>query len=84
MILILNSTGFNTDETKHHFKSHSVLEFLLLCVLKLSASLYTDHKVVVVPAEVQQGACGGGDALSRPAKKVELSERPGLLCLHVL
>lgn len=37
-----------------------------------------------VPAEVQQGASGGGDALSRPAEEVELSERPGLLRLHVL
>lgn len=37
-----------------------------------------------VPAEVQQGASGGGDALSRPAEEVELGERAGLLRLHVL
>lgn len=43
-----------------------------------------DKRVAAVPAEVQQGAGGGGDALSRPAEEVELSERPGLLCLHVL
>ncbi len=42
------------------------------------------NQVVVVPAEVQQGACGGGDALSRPAEEMELSECPGLLRLHVL
>lgn len=37
-----------------------------------------------VPAEVQQGACGGGDSLSWPAEEVELRERAGLLRLHVL
>lgn len=36
-----------------------------------------------VPAEIQKGACGGGDALSRPAEEVELGERAGLLRLHV-
>lgn len=37
-----------------------------------------------VPAEVQQGARGGGDSLSRPAEEVELRERACLLRLHVL
>lgn len=41
-------------------------------------------QVSAVPAEVQQRACGGGDALRRPAEEVELGERPGLLRLHVL
>lgn len=40
--------------------------------------------LTAVPAEVQQGACGGRDALSWPAEEVKLSERPGLLRLHVL
>ena len=37
-----------------------------------------------VPAEVEQRAGGGGDALRRPAEEVELSEGPGLLRLDVL
>lgn len=40
--------------------------------------------LIHLPAEVQQGACGGRDALSWPAEEVKLSERPGLLRLHVL
>lgn len=50
----------------------------------MSPCLHVDIQVAAVPAEVQQGASGGGDALSRPAEEVELSERPGLLRLHVL
>lgn len=37
-----------------------------------------------VPAEVQQGARGGGDALGGPAEEVELRESTRLLRLHVL
>ena len=37
-----------------------------------------------VPAEVQQGAGGGGNATGRPAEQVELGQRSGLLGLHVL
>ncbi|KAI4831406.1 hypothetical protein KUCAC02_000948 [Chaenocephalus aceratus] len=40
--------------------------------------------VQVVPAEVEQRAGSGGDALCRPAEEVELSEGPGLLRLDVL
>lgn len=41
-------------------------------------------KDAAVPAEVQQGACGGGDSLSWPAEEVELREGARLLRLHVL
>lgn len=41
-------------------------------------------KDAAVPAEVQQGPCGGGDSLSRPAEEVELREGARLLRLHVL
>lgn len=36
-----------------------------------------------VPAEVQQGARRGGDALSRPAEEVELGKCTGFLRLYV-
>lgn len=39
---------------------------------------------MAVPAEVQQGACGGGNAVRRPAQQVELGESAGLLSLNVL
>lgn len=37
----------------------------------------------VVPAKVQQRACGGWYTLRRPAQEVELGESARLLCLHV-
>jgi len=40
--------------------------------------------VSAVPAEVQQGACGGGNALGRPAQQVKLGQSAGLLSLDVL
>lgn len=40
--------------------------------------------VVAVPAEVQQGACGGRDALCRPAQQMKLGQSASLLSLNVL
>lgn len=40
--------------------------------------------VAAVPAEVQQGACGGGNALRGPAQQVKLGQSAGLLSLNVL
>lgn len=40
--------------------------------------------VVAVPAEVQQGTCGGGDALCRPAQQMKLGQSARLLSLNVL
>lgn len=54
---------------------------------KCNSSTISQHvgiQVAAVPAEIQQGARGSGDALSWPAEEVELGERPGLLGLHVL
>lgn len=39
---------------------------------------------LAVPAEVQQGSCGAGDAIRRPAEQVELGQCACLLCLHIL
>lgn len=41
-------------------------------------------RVLAIPAEVQQGSCGAGDAVRRPAEQVELSQCACLLCLHIL
>lgn len=40
--------------------------------------------VSAVPAEVQQGSCGGGNALRGPAQQVKLGQSTGLLSLDVL
>lgn len=46
--------------------------------------MFEQIKDAAVPAEVQQGACGGGDFLSRPAEEMELRQGACLLRLHVL
>ena len=70
------------EEERRRDGGESLQDALLSCCC--CSWLCVDIQVAAVPAEVQQGACGGGDALSRPAEEVELSESPGLLRLHVL
>lgn len=39
--------------------------------------------LIYLPAEIQQGACGGRDSVSGPAQKVELGQGSGLLGLDI-
>ncbi|KAG7227452.1 hypothetical protein INR49_005266, partial [Caranx melampygus] len=43
-----------------------------------------EQQCSLLPAEVEQGSCGGGDAVSRPAQEVKLRQGSGLLCLDIL
>lgn len=55
-----------------------------VCVICLQSYQNGFGVVVAVPAEVQQGTCGGGDALCRPAQQMKLGQSARLLSLNVL
>lgn len=58
-----------------------------MCVcgcVHLHIRVYQFSGAVAVPAEIQQGSRGAGDAIRWPAEQVELGQGTCLLGLHVL